>query len=179
MADRVSPDPAVAQGLPWLSWGAIDWLNTHLKPGMRVFEWGGGGSTIFFASRGCSVVTVESNRYWRDQLQQRLAHLDQERWELRFIEADSNQHPRAEEYIDSVSDGGPWDVVLVDGWNRQKCFWKAMPAIASAGALVIDNADKYGRDLPGKIPAGWKHLPFRGVGPARARVTQTDVYVRV
>lgn len=45
--------------VPWLSWPAIVELVRFLGPGMRVLEYGGGGSTLFLLERGCAVRTVE------------------------------------------------------------------------------------------------------------------------
>ena len=50
--------------LPWFSWGAIRYLQEHIKPGMKVFEWGSGGSTLFFADRHCDVYSFEDNLRW-------------------------------------------------------------------------------------------------------------------
>lgn len=42
--DRKSP---LAQGLPWFSYPSIDFLDSYVKPDMRVFEWGVGGSNLW------------------------------------------------------------------------------------------------------------------------------------
>src|SRR5262245_30740131 len=67
----VSRKSALERGLPWMSWQAIDYLEIAIRPGMRVFEWGGGGSTIFFAEHGCHVTTVESSGVWKNMIWQR------------------------------------------------------------------------------------------------------------
>src|SRR5208283_402812 len=46
-------------GVPWFSQSAIDFLESYVKPSMRVFEYGSGGSTIFFARRAKSVDSIE------------------------------------------------------------------------------------------------------------------------
>ena len=33
----------LADGLPWMSYELIGWLDSFLQPHMRVFEWGAGG----------------------------------------------------------------------------------------------------------------------------------------
>src|SRR5262249_9447946 len=36
-------------GIPWVNYQALEWLSRIVNPRMRVFEWGSGGSTVFFA----------------------------------------------------------------------------------------------------------------------------------
>src|SRR5882724_5296346 len=49
---------------PWLSFAATRFLERQLKPAGRVFEWGSGNSTIFFAERVAEVVSVEYDSAW-------------------------------------------------------------------------------------------------------------------
>lgn len=51
-------------GLPWLPFRAIAWLEQVLKPDMHLFEWGSGGSTIFFSRRVGQLVSVEHDSFW-------------------------------------------------------------------------------------------------------------------
>ncbi len=46
-------------GKPWLVFDAIHFLENWLKPGMRVFEYGSGVSTFFFAQRVAEVTNEE------------------------------------------------------------------------------------------------------------------------
>ncbi|MEA2488493.1 MAG: hypothetical protein QOH21_285, partial [Acidobacteriota bacterium] len=56
----------IADELPWMTFGAIDFLDGYLQPGMRVFEYGSGGSTLFYLRHGASVVSVEHDAEWGD-----------------------------------------------------------------------------------------------------------------
>src|SRR5712692_963092 len=56
--------PPIESGLPWFTFGAIDFLQSWVKPHHRVFEYGCGGSTLFFAARAARVVCVEHNKSW-------------------------------------------------------------------------------------------------------------------
>lgn len=176
--DRVDKQQAVTRGVPWISWPCIDHLNAYLKPEHKVFEWGGGGSTVFFLDKGCKVTTVESNDYWRERIVSRVSGSTVEHWDLRYIPADSNQDPRAIDYINSVKTGGPWDVVLVDGWNRFRCLETAKDYVVRGGLLILDNADQAQyNEVPEKMRP-WQRLEFRGLGPGRTWVTKTDAYVK-
>ena len=41
----------LADELPWMIYGAIEWLAKTLTQTMAIFEWGSGGSGVFFSQR--------------------------------------------------------------------------------------------------------------------------------
>lgn len=53
---------------PWLSYPVTRWLKNHLHADMRVFEYGAGTSTLFFASRVKELISVEHDADWFHQL---------------------------------------------------------------------------------------------------------------
>lgn len=53
---------------PWLVFSAIRMIEKISKRGMRVFEFGSGGSTLFFYDRGCTVISVEHDAEWFDRV---------------------------------------------------------------------------------------------------------------
>ncbi|MDD2490497.1 MAG: hypothetical protein PHY26_04540, partial [Bacilli bacterium] len=55
--------------LPWYSFEAIDFLAGHVDKTSVVFEWGGGGSTLFWARRVKQVICVESSDAWAGRLE--------------------------------------------------------------------------------------------------------------
>jgi hypothetical protein len=180
--DRFDREPPSRQGLPWIAWPCIDFLEARLKPTHRIFEWGGGGSTLFFLKKGCFVSTVESDRGWLEQIETEVNKLGSEaraRWDLRWVPAQGNDDPLIADYVAQIHAGGPWDVVMVDGWSRRRCFYEAHNELNRGGALILDNADqRQYSDIPSTM-AGWEHHPFRGLGVARSWTTQTDAYVLV
>ena len=178
VADRFRTSRALDQGVPWLAWPCVDYLSEYVTPQHKVFEWGGGGSTVFFLKKGCALTTIESNEGWRDQLRAGIDSENSTRWDLRFVPADSSNAPGQQDYINSVSSGGPWDVVLVDGWNRPECAARAREWVRPGGILVFDNTDKPKYSSVPELFAGWTRKEFRGLGPARSWTTKTDVYIK-
>lgn len=174
---------AVDMSVPWMSWSSIAYLNQHVKSGWRVFEWGGGGSTRYFLQRGCVVTTVESNEYWKGQIEQ-VAEKDGFRKNLtvRHIPAETKSPDAVRDYIQSVHDGGPWNLILVDGLeedyiSRVQCIAEVARESRPGTLVVLDDAwrENYAV-IPGMLP-GWRHLRFRSLGPARFGVTQSDVFI--
>src|SRR5678816_686272 len=58
--------------IPWFSYAAIDFLDDFLRSDMNVCEYGSGGSTLFFAGRVRSVVSIEDNANWHQLVSERL-----------------------------------------------------------------------------------------------------------
>src|SRR2546430_10979936 len=56
--------PPVELELPWFAYAAIDFLRSYLDKEMRAFEFGSGGSTLFFAQHCKKVISVEDNAPW-------------------------------------------------------------------------------------------------------------------
>lgn len=167
--------------MPWIAWPCVDFLESYLKPGHVVLEWGGGGSTIYFLRKGCRVTTVESSDQWVRELAGRVDVLSDDyrtQWDLRFVPAKDNQHPLIAEYVDQVKRGGPWDVVLVDGWSRFKCLLAARAHLKVGGVLLLDNANQAQFAEVPAVMNGFDHRRFRGLGVARSWVTRTDAYIR-
>ncbi|MDR3714095.1 MAG: class I SAM-dependent methyltransferase [Puia sp.] len=118
--------------LPWLTWRAIRYLKATLPLHARVFEFGGGMSTLWYEDRYAEVHTVEDNFEWYSALKNsaRSAHI---------------YHCKDESFIESI-DRFPndyFDLIVVDGnFNRQSCFHRAEPHLKEGGLFVIDDSDK-------------------------------------
>lgn len=189
LSDRLSPKTPIEAGLPWLSWPCIDYIRRYLRKEYHVFEWGGGGSTVFFAAAGCRVCTVESDEYWKNQIEEKLNKLGSEvrsRVEIVFIPAKAEQPEAVRQYVAAVRRGTPWDLILVDGleWDfegeplRLRCTREAAKVTRVDAPIVLDNAAFIeNRNIPVSL-AGFERREFWGLGPGRRSVTKTDVYIR-
>jgi len=179
MADRARPQSPLESGLAWVSWAALDFLRDHVKPGMRVFEWGGGGSTVFFADLGAHVTCVETNRGWADKIAVHCKKFG-ERVDIRLIQAEEDP-AKEHEYYGSVSIGHPWDMILVDNWeggvfSRMRCAEVSRRSVKPGGLIILDDAWRQEYKAASRILDGFSRRVFRGLGPARWGVTQTDIY---
>ena len=173
---RGSPG-ALDAGMPWLAWSCIDWLEPRVRPGMRVLEFGGGGSTLFFLLRDCVVTTVEGNRSWADELAQRTQPFPG-RSDVRFVDSQSGSALLAAAYAAEGRDGAPWDIILVDGAFRRACVEVARGSIAPGGLIIVDNTDlpEYAEVKPELVLPGFRRRVFRSLGFARVKPTTTEVY---
>src|SRR5205085_3754312 len=114
--------------LPWFSYGAIDFLEKFLRPEMRVFEFGSGGSTIFFARRCANVKSVEDHPDWAARVRVRMAQLGLTNFAITECPFDFNNPAGFAEsqYLEQVRRDS-YDVIVVDGADndysiRPRCF---------------------------------------------------------
>ena len=166
--------------IPWFSYAAIDFLDHFVLPDMTVFEYGSGGSTLFFAQRAKQVTSVEDNPQWFDWVSRRLKErgLDNARLTLCPFNFKEPVDFAQSQYLNAIPNQ-QFDIIVVDGseeWTqvRPACFAKAEGHIKKGGIIVVDDSWRYptlrknhrARDL--KV--------FQSVGPCRPGVTSTDVF---
>ena len=150
---------------PWLTYGAIEFLNSALRTDMRVYEYGVGGSTLFFLDRVSQVFSAEHDVAWANQLKTVISNGKPDSWRVDVVSPTPARlnikqdpaNPEAyasgfldfggmcfREYastIDSYSDQF-FDIVLVDGRARPSCVKHAIPKIKRSGLLVLDDAER-------------------------------------
>jgi len=182
----------IEDDFPWMVYEAVSWLESYLKPGMEVFEWGSGGSTLFFASRVHFVVTVEHDPNWYAIVSKQLSDLNiqnvhfvlckPERTDLLseiYTSTDerykglSFQHYA--ETIDSYPDNS-FDLVVVDGRARPGCMKHAIPKIRPGGYLLLDNSDRESYTPGKKAVATWLSCEFYGPGPYNKILWSTTIW---
>src|SRR3954471_20501401 len=61
---------AAGEPIPWFTYPAIEFLGQFDWGGKRVFEWGSGNSSLWFARRAGSVRSIEHDRVWADRTAQ-------------------------------------------------------------------------------------------------------------
>ncbi|MEO0405916.1 MAG: hypothetical protein AAF289_01060 [Cyanobacteria bacterium P01_A01_bin.135] len=67
------PVDAAEEPLPWWTYPAIEFIATWVRPEMRVFEYGGGHSTLWWAERVQQVITVDHDQNWVTKVAGRLS----------------------------------------------------------------------------------------------------------
>jgi protein-L-isoaspartate O-methyltransferase len=126
---------------PWLVFSAVKYLAANISS-RRVFEFGSGMSTLWFAERCAQVVSVESNAVWYNDIRQRSTSLPN----VQIIYADTK-----EDYLRAIaSDSGKFDLIVIDGLYRGECAALARRYLSRDGLIVVDNTDKF-PDLAAKV----------------------------
>ena len=155
--------------LPWMPYSFIDFLDERLDPDARVFEYGSGTSTRWFAERVGTVVSVEDDRTWFDEVR---------------TSVPSNAevvYRTGQEYVSTPDEYGEFDLVVVDGRNRVECAETAADSLAPDGVIVWDDSrgrSSYSSKIAELERAGFRELAFQGMGPVTANLQRTSVLYR-
>lgn len=186
---------------PWLTYRAAKWLDSYLKPGMRVFEYGSGGSTVFFARRVKQVFSVEHNLQWYQLVAETLKELKMSN--VTYVLKEPEHVEREGDYSDphfyasgiqnkfdqmsfveyvKVIDNYPdryFDLVLIDGRARPSCIMHALNKIKKMGIIVVDdsNRERY-RAAQRQYLSDYTCMRFSGVVPYSTHATETAIFVK-
>ena len=150
---------------PWISFTAIEFLKKIVRWDMRVFEYGSGGSTMFWISRVKELVSVEHDLSWYSILKEKLDELRVQN--VQYILAEADPDPRFSEkrfenpgdYISSdpgytgknferysksidVYPDLYFDIIIVDGRARPSCIQQGLPKLKKNGWLIVDNTER-------------------------------------
>jgi SAM-dependent methyltransferase len=166
--------------VPGISYAAIDFLESWLQPHMRVCEFGTGGSTLFFAKRVQSVLSIEEDWPWFELVSRRLKEesLGNVQIELCPFDFKDPKGFAKSAYLHAIPDE-KFDVIVVDGseeWVhiRPLCFYQAESKIKPDGIILVDDSWRYPA-LRENHGAKFFRI-FQSVGPGRPGVTSTDVF---
>jgi hypothetical protein len=163
------PVDVLGAPLPWITYPAIDFLSGHDLGGLRVFEWGSGSSTEWWAGRAQEVVACEHDPAWHGRVAGSLPS-----------NATVLLRDRGEDYAHEVLRHGPFDIVVIDGRDRVECSRVAPDALSAAGVIVWDNSDRerYREGLDLLTTKGFRRVDFHGLVPALVRPSVTSLLYR-
>jgi hypothetical protein len=87
---------SIEDQLPWITFDAIKYLQNFINSKSVVFEFGGGGSTLFFLKNQATVYTVEHDENWFKKLEEIVSEKKYTKWVGFFIEGEKEsliKHP--------------------------------------------------------------------------------------
>lgn len=147
----------IALDTPWWTYHAIDLVETHLNSlnnQASVFEYGSGASTLWLAKRCQSIISIEHDAQWHEQI---LQHT-QDKQNILLLHyppniLQSNQPGTYssikqpfldfQSYIESILHfDRKFDVIIIDGRCRSQCLSLAIEKINKNGIIVFDNSNR-------------------------------------
>lgn len=119
---------------PWLGYRAVDRLSRLIQSDWRVLEFGSGRSTLWFARRCQEVVSIETDETWfranrEDLSTNKLAN-------VRLFLRKPQESCRLDEFPPNY-----FDLVIVDGYDRDACMRASIDKVKAGGYLFFDNSD--------------------------------------
>lgn len=159
--------------LPWMNYGMIDFLENRLRLSHRLFEYGSGYSTQFYAKFVGSITSVEHDKGWFESVMPSCSD------NATLLYRELSEHN--DEYIQALkSTAKTYDVVIVDGRQRVKCLHEAIQCLTDKGVVILDDSqrDRYQEGIDAMLARGFKRLDFKGLKPAGLQLHQSTVFYK-
>lgn len=144
--------------LPWITVSAknkiVDYLTKIKNP--KVFEYGVGGSSLFFVDMGASLISIEHDYEWYIKLMN-IKLNTKSNWQILNIPPGTKTHHRLYgsrfrgyensdffNYVTSIDsfEDSSFDLILIDGRSRVACLKHAKSKVKIGGWIVLDNAER-------------------------------------
>ncbi len=156
--------------VPWWTYPSVQFISPRISRGMRVFEYGSGASTLWWAARVTTVVACEYDAAWYKRM---CAVIPQN---VELVHA-SEKENYARQILGS---GELFDVVTIDGEERVECARVCVRALKPDGIIVWDNSDrsKYQEGFDFLAGLKFRRLDFRGLGPINVNAWSTSIFYR-
>ncbi|MBR0843862.1 hypothetical protein JQ607_27015 [Bradyrhizobium liaoningense] len=161
--------PVAADGspIPWYTYPAVEFFGQLDARGLRIFEFGCGNSSLFWAHKGAEVFAVEHDRAWFEKMSAMSVRLRQ--LVLRESAAD---------YARAIADAGDeFDIIIIDGAWRNECARAALPHLRKGGCIILDNSDWYIDVAEFLRTREFLQIDFSGFGPINNYCWTTSLLV--
>jgi hypothetical protein len=160
--------------IPWLTYPAIDFLRAKDLRRRRVLEFGSGQSTLWWAIHAKEVFSFEDGPEWHAYVTQRAPS---------NVKVHLVRDSVAE--MKSVLEGQPpFDIVLIDSFDRAAVAAIARDVVTSDGVVILDNAEGFWGP-EGTYPimdlfreASFQRVDFFGFAPAMFKPHCTSIFFR-
>lgn len=178
--------------IPWFTYPAIDFLKERITKDLLIFEYGSGGSSIWFSNHAKSVDSVEHHPKWYQEVLKQtannpnihvhLAELKPEHQVLDYHTLAFLRDTAGNDYINQIKKGNKkYNLVIVDGLFRNDCLIPATQCLTNDGVVILDNTN-YDKELSDGITfmknQGFKRIDFWGMNPIFGQKSCTTVYYK-
>ncbi len=158
--------------IPWFSYPMIQFLEPRLTGTMSVFEYGCGNSTRWFSKRVKHVHSVDHDESWVKKISSIIPANAVIRYEQLSV---NDAYAKAIE-----ATAVKFDLVVIDGRDRNNCTRYAVNSLTSGGVIIFDNSHlpEYREAVEYLTSRGFKRIDFFGILPIVPHENCTSVFYR-
>jgi hypothetical protein len=193
---------------PFINFQAAAWLNNYLKnkSNLKVFEFGSGGSTLYWLSFKAQVVSIEHDEGWYEKIKRCFSSTDKIDYRLVKAESSASDSDRVNgdpadpdlsisgldqykgcsfsNYVSQINDFPDqyFDLIMVDGRARPACLVQSLAKVKAGGIIVLDNSDRpHYTKLTGRYlnAANFDLKQFSGYTPSTFIIETTSIYQKL
>jgi hypothetical protein len=160
--------------LPWVTYPFIHFMTSErLSKVDKLFEYGSGNSTLYYAKLVNYVTSVEHDISWYNNIKEKMP----ENVVLNYVDL-----VYGGDYCKSASSSGViYDLIIVDGRDRVNSMKDAINAVGFNGCIVLDDSerDEYKEGIEFLINNhGYKKIDFWGISPGLNYLKNTSIFYR-
>jgi len=162
-------EDAAGHPIPWFTYAAYLFLDERLQKHFRVFEYGSGSSTCYFARKVSEVYSVEHHEGWAKQVQSKLTE------KATVLYRTGASYPHAIREVPA-----PFHLIVIDGIMRNECIKEAPKHLSEDGVIIVDNSNReeYKESLLWLVTQGFKRLDFYGMIPISTELSCTSFFYK-
>lgn len=186
--------------IPWITYPALNFLESATSVNSHILEFGGGTSTFFWALRGNPVTYLEFDASWSATISKSLSELGSSIPKIPVnlladlsldyrIEFDKTFAQELSAIRDHFSKGLndnllhqilSADLIMIDGHYRNYLLELSSEANPDS-IVVLDNAERweYSSGVEHMIKAGWNKTEFTGLGPVNPYEWTTAIFSKL
>jgi hypothetical protein len=181
--------------IPWITFPAITHIQRFITRDMNVFEYGSGGSTIYFAGQVKEVISIEHDKEWFAKLSNFLVQMNINNVRLKISEPLKLENSKKiyysenekyeglsfENYVLEINNypDNYFDVILIDGRARNACFLHSLNKLKNGGRLVWDNTERERyREYFENSSHSLKKIEVPGPTPFSRYFTLTTIFIK-
>lgn len=170
---KMEPVDKKGKPIPWMNYSFIDFLEPRLNKEMKVFEYGSGYSTLYLSGRVGSVTSIEYDQQWYEKMKKDLE--DKSNCQVAY-------YPDPDSYKVAIKDfeEEQYDIIIVDGRDREECVKHIIPYLSSRGVVLLDDSwkEKFRKVFAFFEEEGFRELSFTGLKAGGMIVEKTTVFYR-
>jgi predicted O-methyltransferase YrrM len=162
--------------LPWMTYPAIDFLQKTITKNHRIFEFGLGTSTLFFAKRARKVTSLETNKKWMELVKKMLVQAQHD-VDITLME-DGLTNNLYENFPQNC--GEKFDFIVIDSLKRFECAKNSINALNQGGSIILDDSERpnYKKIFDFFAKENFMKQDFIGIEPGRLRVKKTTIFTK-
>lgn len=159
--------------IPWYTYPAIEYLSQFDYSAKKIFEFGCGNSSKFWARQAAKVVSVEDNPTWYAKWQTELTAPNQ----TVLLRNEDSGYEGAILETEEL-----FDVIIVDGKRRAECCSAALQRLAPGGLIILDDSDRvntskeYQNSIATLRAANLLQVDFYGFCPMNCYTKATSLF---
>ena len=143
--------------IPWFTYPIIDFISDRLSKDLEILEFGAGNSTLFFAQRVKTVVSIEHNEKWYKKISQ----LSPQNVKI-ILESNLHNYSKKASVLNKK-----FDVIIIDGEKRNSCIINSVALLSESGVIVLDDSEReeYRSGISYLRQNNFKSIDFWGIAP--------------